>query len=204
MAFDVAGHLGAMVRTVEHCAHDGKPARKVIAACDYETDIDDLWDALTNIERIPRWFAPITGELRLGGRYQIKGNAGGEIVACEPPRHFRLTREFAGATSWVTVALSAAGQGTRLDLEHLMPYDETFWGKYGPGAVGVGWELALLALRRGSNEGGEAWALGEEGRNFSRTVADGWRDAAIAAGEDAAAAAVAADNTWAFYTGQPH
>ncbi len=154
MSFDVAGHLGAMVRAVEHCEHDGKPARKV--------------------------------------------------VACEPPRHFRLTWEFAGATSWVSVVLAPAGQGTRLELEHLMPCDEQFWGKYGPGAVGVGWELALLGLRSGHNEGGEAWALGEEGRNFSRVVADGWREAAIAAGEDVAAATAAADNTFAFYTGQPH
>ena len=31
--------------------------------------IDDVWDACTNPERIPRWFLPVSGDLRLGGRY---------------------------------------------------------------------------------------------------------------------------------------
>ena len=61
----------------------------VVASRSYDTDIDDLWEAITNAERIPRWFLPITGELRLGGRYQLQGNAGGTITACEPPRASR-------------------------------------------------------------------------------------------------------------------
>ena len=31
----------------------------------------DLWEALTSAERIPRWFAPVSGDLRLGGRFQV-------------------------------------------------------------------------------------------------------------------------------------
>ena len=31
-------------------------------------------------ERIPRWFLPVSGDLRLGGRYQLEGNAGGEVL----------------------------------------------------------------------------------------------------------------------------
>ena len=31
--------------------------------------------------------SPISGDLRLGGRYQLQGNAGGEILVCEPPQH---------------------------------------------------------------------------------------------------------------------
>src|SRR5262245_58255057 len=86
MSFDLASHLGARTRVVDHCLHDGKPARMVVATCRYATDADDLWDALTQRERIPRWFMPISGDLRLGGRYQLEGNAGGEITACEPPK----------------------------------------------------------------------------------------------------------------------
>ena len=42
----------------------------------YETTIVDLWDAITSAERIPRRFLPISGDLRLGGRYQLEGHAG--------------------------------------------------------------------------------------------------------------------------------
>ena len=37
-------------------------------------------DALTDPERIGRWFLPISGDFRLGGRYQFEGNAGGKIL----------------------------------------------------------------------------------------------------------------------------
>lgn len=50
----------------------------------YDAPIDDIWDALTDPERIGRWFLPISGDFRLGGRYQFEGNAGGEIRACAP------------------------------------------------------------------------------------------------------------------------
>ena len=63
----------------------------------YDTSVDDLWDALTSKERIPRWFLPVEGDLKLGGRYQLKGNAGGTITACTPPNHFAATWEFGGA-----------------------------------------------------------------------------------------------------------
>ena len=62
----------------------------------YDAPIDDVWDALTTPERIGRWFLPISGDYRLGGRYQFEGNAGGEILACERPnrlqRHLGLRR----------------------------------------------------------------------------------------------------------------
>lgn len=34
---------------------------------------------------------PVSGELRVGGAFQLEGNAGGEILACEPPNLVRLT-----------------------------------------------------------------------------------------------------------------
>ncbi|MGH9223767.1 MAG: hypothetical protein ACRD2W_08260 [Acidimicrobiales bacterium] len=42
----------------------------------YDTTVEDLFDACTSAERIPRWFLPVTGNLRVGGRYQLAGNAG--------------------------------------------------------------------------------------------------------------------------------
>ena len=96
--------------------------------------------------RLPRWFAPVEGDLKIGGRYQVENNAGGEIVQCEPPRMFSLTWEFGGDVSWVNVELKAQGpEAVRLTLTHTVKLSP-HWEQYGPGAVGVGWELGLLGL----------------------------------------------------------
>ena len=33
----------------------------------YDTDIDDLWEACTTPERLARWIAEVSGDLRVGG-----------------------------------------------------------------------------------------------------------------------------------------
>ena len=81
MAIDVFRQIGAITRALSSREVEGKPARVLTASRTYDTGRAELWDALTNIERIPRWFMPISGDLRLGGHYQLEGNAGGEIVA---------------------------------------------------------------------------------------------------------------------------
>lgn len=96
--------------------------------------------------RIPRWFAAVTGDLQVGGRYAVEGNASGEVLACEAPRSFSLTWESMGSTSWVEVDLTVDGDGTRLRLVHTALVPEEFWDQYGPGAVGTGWDLSLLGL----------------------------------------------------------
>src|SRR5205823_15078446 len=84
MQIDVARVLGLVTRSVRNFEKDGKAASAVTLTRLYDTDVDDLWDAVTSKERIPRWFLPVEGDLRLGGRYQLKGNAGGTITACTP------------------------------------------------------------------------------------------------------------------------
>lgn len=69
MEVDINRHLGAVTRQVGTREIEGRPARYVIVGRTYDTDIEDLWDALTNPDRIPRWFMPVTGDLRLGGQY---------------------------------------------------------------------------------------------------------------------------------------
>ena len=71
----------------------------------------DLWDACTNIDRIPRWFLPITGDLRVGGHYRLEGNANGTILTCDPPREFTATWECGGDVSWIEVRIT--GEGSR-------------------------------------------------------------------------------------------
>lgn len=207
MQIDIAKHIGAVTRRVSSREHEGKPARAVVAERVYNTTVDDLWDAVTSAERIPRWFSPISGDLKLGGRFQIQGNAAGTIVACEPPRHFNVTWEFGGKISWVDVRIEAAPDGARLTLEHLAHEDE-HWTKYGPGAAGLGWDLGLMGLDRHVATGGAmifdegmAWMMSDEGKAFMRESADAWRLADIAGGETPEVAKAAADQTIAAYTG---
>jgi uncharacterized protein YndB with AHSA1/START domain len=210
MKVDVARAVGAVTREVKNTERDGRPARAVVAVRVYDTDVDDAWQALTDAERIPRWFLPIEGELRVGGRYRLRGNAGGTITACEPPHRLAVTWEYGGEVSWLEVRLEAVegGAKTRLTLEHTAPVDER-WGEFGPGAVGVGWDLGLLGLALHFEAGGDsvtaagqAWAAGDEGKAFQRGCSDDWCRAAIASGADAAAARAAADRTTAAYLGE--
>ena len=76
--------FGAEYRRVETREYLGKPALVVVAARSYDTHVDDLWNALTTPDRLARWLSSVEGDLKLGGRYQIKGNASGTITRCDP------------------------------------------------------------------------------------------------------------------------
>jgi uncharacterized protein YndB with AHSA1/START domain len=179
----------------------------------YDSPVEDVWDALTSPERITRWFLPISGEYRVGGRFQLEGNAGGQILACDPPRRFRVTWAYgepAAETdvSELEVRLTPAGEAsTLLDLEHTAMVPDELWAQFGPGAVGVGWDQALLGLSLhllgGSIADPTAWQLSAEGREFARLSSMAWGAANEAAGADPAAAANAVANTTAFYAPVP-
>lgn len=91
MEFDAESHLGTVERSVSLLQRDGQATPAVVLSRVYPTTVEDLWDALTNAERISKWFLPISGELELGGRYQFEGNAGGVITACKPPALLAIT-----------------------------------------------------------------------------------------------------------------
>ena len=209
MNIDIARQIGAVSRVVGTREYEGRPARVVHASRSYNTTVDDLWDAVTNGERIPRWFLPISGDLKLGGRYRLEGNASGQILRCEPPRQLAITWEFADQISWVEVRLTAEGtERTRLDLEHIAHETDERWDQYGPGAVGVGWDMAIMGLdlyitTSVPNDAADfmAWLVSEEGKEFVRRSSDGWCRSSIAAGTDPAAATAAGERTTAFYTG---
>ena len=205
---DVRDYLRAVERTVSSLERDGKPARAVTVARSYKTTVEDVWDAVTSAERIPRWFLPISGELKLGGRYQLEGNAGGVITACERPSYLAITWEFGGDVSWVEVRISDDGAGqARLTLTHTAHLSE-HWSEYGPGAAGVGWELGLMGLtlhlaRPSAPRPDEAaFSASPEGKAFIAGSSEGWGQASIVAGTDTEAALAAASRTTAFYTGE--
>ena len=107
---EVDQQISAVRRTVGDRTLEAGEARVVTISQTYDTDAADLWDACTNIERIPRWFLPITGDLRVGGRYQLDGNAHGTVLTCDPPREFSATWEFGGGVSWIEVRVDRRGR----------------------------------------------------------------------------------------------
>ncbi|WP_063049934.1 SRPBCC family protein [Nocardia arthritidis] len=207
---DPAAIAGLVTREVRTGSRDGAQTRIAVARRRYPTDQADLWNALTDIERIPRWFLPIGGDLRVGGRYQLEGNANGVVEECDAPERFAVTWEMGPRISWLTVRLIPAEDGTELELAHEAPVDPEFWTQFGPGAVGVGWDLALmgLGLHLASGEPvdpaeGIAFPTTPEGVTFVRTAALGWAEAAVGDGDDPAAAHAAALRTVDFYTIDP-
>ena len=208
---DVDAQINAVRRTVGTRVLEAGEARTVTISQSYAAQIADVWDACTNPERIPRWFLPVLGELRLGGHYQLQGNAGGTIETCDPPHGFSATWEYGDEVSWIELSLTAEpDNGTRLALEHIAHVNDTRWTEFGPGAVGVGWDLGVLGLARHlaggetvKPEDGGAWMASEPGRRFITLSSESWHEANIAAGTDAAVARAATDRTTVAYTGAP-
>jgi len=206
---EVTEQVIAVRRQVGRRTLEAGEAHSVLISQDYDAPAEDVWDACTSPQRIPRWFLPVSGELKLGGRYQLEGNAGGIIERCDPPHSFAATWEFGGQVSWIEVRVTAGADGrTRLEIEHLAPVDAAGWAEFGPGAVGVGWDMALVGLASHLSSAGEmdpqrgvAWAASADGRRFITLSSARWGEASVASGTDAEAARAAAQRTTAFYTG---
>ncbi len=200
-----------VTREVRSGTRDGVPTKIVVARRTYPTSQADLWDALTNPERLPRWFLPVSGDLVVGGRYQFEGNAGGVVESCEAPDRFAVTWQMGDQVSWLRIDLTPAPDGTTVHLAHEAAIaDRTFWDQFGPGAVGIGWDLGLVGLGLHLADGSalnetstDDWAVTPEGTEFVRHAAADWARAATADGDEESAAREAAERTIAFYTVAP-
>jgi uncharacterized protein YndB with AHSA1/START domain len=207
---DVSHQISAVRRTLGDRVLEGKEARVLTISQVYDTDVDDLWDACTNPERIPRWFLPVSGELKVGGKYQLEGNAGGTVERCDPPKSFAATWEMNGGVSWIEIRLTSEGDGTRFELEHVAHVDD-HWEEYGPGAIGIGWDGALVGLvlhlsapgTAVDPEAAMAWMMSPEGIRFMTASNEAWYEADVAAGADPAKARAAAGRTLKAYTTPP-
>ena len=147
----IPAQIDAIQREVRRTPReDGGENVTVLARRSYAADPEDTWSALTDPSRIARWFMPISGDLRVGGTFQLEGNAGGDILECDRPHRLRVT--FGGETSLLELRLLPDGDGaTTLELEHTVPIE---MAQSGAGAlwVGPGWD------------GGIAWAVALPGR----------------------------------------
>jgi uncharacterized protein YndB with AHSA1/START domain len=207
---DVDHQIKEVQRTVGSRTIDTGQAHVVTVSQSYDTDQADLWDAVTNIERIPRWFLPISGDLKAGGSYQLEGQANGTILTCDPPKSFTATWEYGGNVSWIDVIISSEGPDrARLVLEHIVGVDDEIWREFGPGAVGMGWDSMLLGLAIHLSTGesidpsfGQQWTGTEDGRRFLTLSGEDWYAANVAFGADPAAARGLADRCIKAYLGE--
>jgi uncharacterized protein YndB with AHSA1/START domain len=205
---DLIDELYATRRAVGAGTLPAGSAHVVTLSREYRAGIDDVWSALTTAERIARWFLPVSGDLRPGGTFQLKGNAGGEIRVCDPPRRLQLTWIMGEApseedSSIVEVRLEATSNGTRLELEHAAVVPPEMWSQFGPGAVGVGWDLALLglALHLAGLEVGDHEQLESDPEIRAATIASSeeWGKALAASGVNPEVVEQAVAATTSFY-----
>lgn len=207
---DVLDELAAARRTMGTATLPAGDAYTMELRRHYDAPVDDVWHAITDSERLGRWLRPVTGDLQLGGSFDLDSGEHGEILACDPPRRLRVSWLFGpGADEWpgtseVEVRLSSTpAGGTEFALVHAAAVGEPMFPTYGPGAGGVGWDLHLLTLARFLTDGEtldhEEFRNLPEGREFARRSAAAWGEAHLAAGGDPDQVASAVEATTAFY-----
>jgi uncharacterized protein YndB with AHSA1/START domain len=182
-------------------------ARTLVLRRTYDATVEDVWDACTDPERIGRWFLPVSGDLKLGGHYQLEGNAGGEILRCEPPQLLKVSWLFGEDSGFSEVELRLTAEDeaerTTVELEHVAVVPPEMWDQFGPGAVGVGWDLMMLDL--GLHLSGDtiddlaAWQESDEAREFMTRSSEAWGEACGASGAPSDVVAAAVRSTTGFY-----
>ncbi len=128
----------------------------------YDTDLADLWSAMTEPERLARWIATVEGDLRVGGtihaHFTSSGQGPGRIDVCDAPNRLVVTIEPGTEDEAVIEAvLNAEGERTRLVIEERgLPLDAL-------PAHGAGWQAHIEDLARHLRGDGSTWkARGEE------------------------------------------
>ena len=108
----------------------------------YATTIEDLWEACTEPDRLARWIADVSGDLKVGGGFTARFTSGwegsGRVDVCDRPHRLLVTTwedEAQDQESTIEATLEAVAGGTRLVIEERgMPVDQL-------AAYGAGWQV---------------------------------------------------------------
>jgi uncharacterized protein YndB with AHSA1/START domain len=87
----------------------------------FETGIDELWSALTDRERLARWYGEIEGDLRARGEFRARVHASGwegvgRIEECDPPRRFRVVSKDPDESTEDTMEVELRGDSDQTTL----------------------------------------------------------------------------------------
>jgi uncharacterized protein YndB with AHSA1/START domain len=122
----------------------------------YDTDITDLWSAITEPERLARWIATVEGDLRVGGtiraHFTSAWDGPARIDVCDAPHRLVVTLEpgTEGAAE-IEAMLTAEGQRTRMVVEDRgLPLDVVH-------LHGAGWQAHFEDLTRYLAGGRSNW-----------------------------------------------
>jgi uncharacterized protein YndB with AHSA1/START domain len=140
----------------------------------YDTDIDDLWLALTDPSRLARWYGQVEGDLRPGGQFRLHvddadSDSTGRVEECEPPRRLRVTTRETDESylrgqgvppydGVIEATLTGGGDQTILVIEvRGMPLDAIAF-------YGAGWQIHAenLAAHLAGSERGDTEARWDE------------------------------------------
>ncbi len=100
-------------------------ARCAIFRRTYRAPMKAVWDACISPERLRRWYAPVQGDLRVGGTFMQGDFGSGRITRCEAPR--LLIVALGGgdpAPDEIELRLYSGEDGsTVLEFEHATTFD---------------------------------------------------------------------------------
>ena len=234
----IAGIVDAVSRSVEVERGDGIVALTARLRTTLGGAPSELWPELTEADRLAQWYGPVeigpaqsdptesdptgsdaaaadpardAGEA--GARtFRTVGGAHGRVLAAVPPHQLDLTWEYADNVDRLEIRLDPEEDGTsRLTLQQIARLPEATFDAYGPGAVGIGWDIAILGfvartgawreLRLDVPVASPAWLASSEGADMVRAWSIRWAAASVAAGTDVDAARRAENETTRAYGG---
>ncbi|GAA0403671.1 SRPBCC domain-containing protein [Streptomyces luteireticuli] len=186
----VLGQINAAHREINSYPVSSGEGRSLLIRRSYDAAIEDVWDACTHPSRISRWLAPVRGDFRVGGAFEVEGNASGRVLRCERPRLLKVTWDYGPVTATeVEVRLSGDSRGgTVFELRHASSAElvaELVRTEGLAGAVrnGAGWDLVLLGLDLFLHDDLDraAWRDTPQVREFTLHSYRAWGDASRAA-----------------------
>lgn len=207
---EIADEINRLHRRVGTRQVESGEARTVLLRRTYDAEIADVWDAVTSPNASRAGSCRSAANSRSAAATSWRATPHGEILECVEPERLRVSWLYGPdpGFSEVEVRLTPEdGERTVLELEHVAVVPDEFWDQFGPGAVGVGWDLGLYGLRLHlaggglSKEEAATWHTTPEGSAFITGSGEAWGEAYAASGADAETAARTTAATIAFYTG---
>lgn len=197
-SLSVVGAVRRGLEIDERTSHEGHPLVRAVLTLTTNLDLApaQVWPLLTRPDELARWFGPVAGELREGGSFTATGGARGRILEVEEPHRLSLSWALAGGEDPLLIRLDPEDDGTTLlRLRHTALVDVDEFERTGPGAVAIGWELALLALAAETDGWRSSclsavptptpqWQRGTQAAAYLRAWSVRWAAEAIAAGVD--------------------
>ena len=103
----------------------------------FDTDIADVWSAITDPDRAARWIAVVSGDFRVGGELTASFTSDWQgpmrVEVCDAPHRLRLLSGTGDDQTVMEAVLSEEGDGTRLVVEERglpvanLPYHGAGW-----------------------------------------------------------------------------